>query len=148
MVKALTTLPGLSVSRPKFISEKLFFQVFIEATPIAFAQLCAKTENKFSSGNDPQVLSTDVSYCLKNIEVAQNYRNMGVGSALLAEVIEFCRDSRVSHIYGQAKGELPKLRRWYAEMGFDLDSKDRIQLILAAVPIMENPINDRDATRR
>ena len=54
----------------------------------------------------------------------------GVGSALLNEIIDFCRDERVSLIYGEAKGELAALRRWYLEQGFEIDSIDNIQLSL------------------
>ena len=62
--------------------------------------------------------------------MSQNYRNKGIGSALLNEIIKFCRDERVESIYGEAKGEIAILRRWYREHGFELDSVDNIQLSL------------------
>ncbi len=71
-----------------------------------------------------------VSYCLKNIEVSQNYRNKGIGSALLDEIIHFCKDERVSSIYGEAKGNISVLRRWYEQKGFELDNTNNIQLSL------------------
>ena len=52
-----------------------------------------------------------VSYCLKIIEVSQNYRNEGIGSALLDEVITFCKDEQVVSIFGEAKGDSEGLRR-------------------------------------
>ena len=56
------------------------------------------------------------SYCLKIIEVSQNYRNKGLGSALLDEVIRFCKDEQVVSIFGEAnfgeaKRDSEELRR-------------------------------------
>jgi hypothetical protein len=53
---------------------------------------------------------------------------MGIGSALLDEVIGFCKDGQVVSIYGEAKGDSEELRRWYQGKGFDLDGVDKIQL--------------------
>jgi GNAT superfamily N-acetyltransferase len=71
-----------------------------------------------------------INYCLKLIEVNPDYRNQGVGSALLKEVIDFCRDERVDSLYGQARGDIHILRKWYQVEGFDLDAVDNIQLRL------------------
>jgi GNAT superfamily N-acetyltransferase len=71
-----------------------------------------------------------VSYCLKNIEISPHYRNQGIGSALLKEVIGFCRDECVNFLYDEAKGDLGALRKWYTGEGFDLDAVDNIQLQL------------------
>ena len=60
------------------------------------------------------------------------YRNRGIGTALLEEVISFCKDERISTLYGEAKGEIEALRRWYEEKGFELDDIDNIQLSFAA----------------
>jgi GNAT superfamily N-acetyltransferase len=75
-----------------------------------------------------------VSYCLKTIEVSQQYRGQGVGSALLQEIIGFCRDQQVRSLHGEAKGDLPLLRRWYSEQGFTLDAVDNISLQLVEQP--------------
>jgi len=60
--------------------------------------------------------------------VSQHYRNQGIGSALLDEVIKFCKEERVSSIHGEAKVEMEFLRKWYQGKGFDLDSADNIEL--------------------
>ena len=96
---------------------------------IGFAQLSANGENNHQlSSSLEENEAPRISYCLKNIEVSQNYRNQGVGSALLDEVIRFCRDEQVSSLYGEAKGDIPVLRRWYEAKGFDFDPVDNMQL--------------------
>jgi ribosomal protein S18 acetylase RimI-like enzyme len=74
--------------------------------------------------------SPGISYCLTNIEVSQDYRNRGIGTALLDEVVRFCRDAQVSSIYGEAKGDLQTLRRWYKGSGFNLNPRDQIHLVI------------------
>lgn len=129
-------LPDIKVTKPKGLSSHLFFQAINGPNAIAFAQLSSRTQNKHRrvhslSGGKAQNVP-GVSYCLKIIEVSHQYRNMGVGSALLDEVIRFCMDERVTSIYGEAKGDIKALRHWYQEKGFDMDSVDNIQLPLTA----------------
>lgn len=128
-------LPDLMITKPSGLSSRLFFQVYSGANAIAFAQLSSRSPNHHRlAANDNLPGDTfvpGVSYCLKNIEVSQQYRNQGVGSALLKEVIDFCRDERVNSLYGEAKGELDTLRKWYKGEGFELDSVDNIQLQLS-----------------
>lgn len=128
-------LPDIKVKKPNGLSSRLFFQVFSGPNAIAFAQLSSRSHNRRRySANDSQREDshvTGVSYCLKNIEVSPHYRNQGVGSALLKEVIGFCRDERVNSLYGEARGDMSALRKWYQEEGFDLDAVDNIKLQLA-----------------
>ncbi len=132
-------IPQVQLTKPKGLAPQLFFSAYHGPNVVAFAQLSTRTANKFqrtASANDSK-LQTDstqapgVSYCLKQIEVQQNYRNQGIGSALLDEVIRFCKDQRVSTLYGEAKGDLEILRRWYSDKGFELDRVDNIQLSIA-----------------
>lgn len=127
-------LPDLKVTKPNGLSSRLFFQVFSGPNAIAFAQLSSHSHNRRSSAaNDSQREDSSVpgvNYCLKNIEVSPHYRNQGIGSALLKEVIDFCRDERVNSLYGEAKGDIHTLRKWYKEEGFNLDAVDNIQLQL------------------
>lgn len=126
------SVPDLKVTKPNGLASSLFFHVYSGTNAIGFAQLSSRAANKHlrsparRSANDES--APGVSYCLKIIEVSQNYRNKGVGSALLDEVIGFCKDERVGSLYGEAKGDSPALRRWYQEKGFELDSVDNIQL--------------------
>lgn len=126
-------LPQLSFSKPRGLAPKLFFSVYHGPIAVAFAQLSSRAPNKFqeqAAGLRSQKMP-GVSYCLKQIEVKHNYRNQGIGSALLAEVIRFCEDERVNALYGEAKGDHEDLRRWYTEKGFQIDSVDNIQMCFA-----------------
>ncbi len=128
--------PEVTVTKPNGLSPSLFFHAYSGANEIAFAQLSSRSKQHRRHETSQQADTDDkvpgVSYCLKIIEVSQNYRKKGIGSALLDEIIHFCEDERVSSIYGEAKGEIDMLRRWYQDKGFDLDSVDNIQISLAA----------------
>ena len=125
-------LPDVTVTKPKGLSSRMFFHVYSGPNAIAFAQLSSRTGNKHRRARvqyqSNEMDAPGISYCLKNIEVSQNYRNRGIGSALLDEIIHFCKDECISTIYGEAKGEVADLRRWYQGKGFELDSVDNIQL--------------------
>lgn len=125
-------IPDLKLVRPKGLASRLFFQVYSGSNVVGFAQLSTRAGNHHRRLRNRRISPDEavpgVSYCLKIIEVGQNYRNRGVGSALLDEVIAFCKDQRVSTIYGEAKGDSDELRRWYEARGFELDSVDNMQL--------------------
>lgn len=124
-------LPDVILTKPKGLAPRMFFHVYSGPNAIAFAQLSTVSCNKIrhrQPGNSHAGQVPAINYCLKNIEVRQNYRNLGVGTALLREIINFCQDERVSTIYGEAKGEIESLRRWYRDKGFELDSVDNIRL--------------------
>ena len=124
--------PNIKVAKPDGLAPSLFFQAYSGANPVAYAQLSARSEKTRQSdrrrSRSTGSAAPGVSYCLKLIEVSQHYRNQGIGSALLDEVIKFCKEERVSSIYGEAKGEMEFLRKWYQGKGFDLDSADNIEL--------------------
>ena len=127
-------LPDITVTKPQGLSRRMFFHVYSGPNAIAYAQLssgAASRRRRSVVERDEAAYSPGVSYCLKNIQVSQNYRNLGVGSALLQEIISFCRDERISALYGEAKGDMEILRRWYRAKGFELDAVDNIQLSLA-----------------
>jgi GNAT superfamily N-acetyltransferase len=90
-------LPDIEVAKPNGLSSRLFLQVFSGPNAIAFAQLSSHSHNRrrllVNADNHREVsLVLSVSYSLKDIEVSPHYRNQGIGSALLKEVIGFCRD--------------------------------------------------------
>ena len=124
------TIPQLKLRQPLALSPRLFFQVFNGPNAIAHAHLSARQgrEARVSCGRPDESSAPGITYCLTNIEVSQAYRNRGVGTALLDEVLRFCRDSQVSSIYGEAKGDLGVLRKWYKGSGFQLSQQDHIQL--------------------
>jgi len=72
------------------------------------------------------------SYELKMIEVAQNYRQRGVGTSLLNEVIRCCQNSNICRITGEIKGDLRVLKSWYRSKGFTVNDNNRIELLPAA----------------
>ncbi|GJM14294.1 MAG: hypothetical protein DHS20C12_26970 [Pseudohongiella sp.] len=125
-------IPDLRVTKPSGLASSLFFHIYSGTNAVGFAQLSSRGENHHRRSASRSAANDDaapgVSYCLKIIEVSQNYRNRGIGSALLDEVIGFCKDEQVVSIFGEAKGESEALRRWYQDKGFDLDSVDNIQL--------------------
>jgi GNAT superfamily N-acetyltransferase len=123
-------MPDVKVTKPNGLASSLFFHVYSGGNAIGFAQLSSLTTNNYRRPLPRSDVSDapGVSYCLKIIEVSQNYRNKGIGSALLDQVIDFCKDERAVSIYGEAKGDSVGLRRWYEGKGFELDSVDNIQL--------------------
>ena len=129
-------IPNVTITKPNGLAPKLFFHAYNGVNEIAFAQLSSRSSQHrrqaISRHADTNEKVPGVSYCLKIIEVSQNYRNKGLGSALLDEIIRFCEDERVSSIYGEAKGEMDMLRRWYQDKGFNMDGVDNIQLSFAA----------------
>ncbi|MBL4573150.1 MAG: GNAT family N-acetyltransferase [Gammaproteobacteria bacterium] len=125
-------MPDLRVTKPSGLAPSLFFHVYSGTNAIGYAQLSSRAENNHRRSISRRTINDEsapgISYCLKIIEVSQNYRNKGVGSALLDEVIGFCKDEQIVSIFGEAKGDSAELRRWYQGKGFDLDSVDNIQL--------------------
>lgn len=121
--------PDLRVTKPRGLSSRLFFQVYSGANAIAFAQLSSRAPRRVRTRQEAEA-APSVSYCLRNIEVSHHYRNHGVGSALLQEVINFCKQERVTSLHGEAKGDLDALRKWYKGEGFELDEVNNIQLRL------------------
>ena len=117
------------------VSRLACFLAYCGAQPVAYAQLSSRVENRYLEGgrrgDSEASKAPGVSYCLKVIEVSQNYRNKGIGSALLEEVIRFCKEERVDSIYGEAKGELEILRKWYEGKGFAMDQAANIELSIA-----------------
>lgn len=127
-------LPHLQLRKPVALASRLFFEVFNGPNAIAYAHLSSRPDSGSSESqeNGDSEIGPGVSYYLRNIEVSQNYRNRGVGTALLDEVVRFCRDAQVSSIYGEAKGDVDILRRWYRAQGFALHGNDRIKIRLSA----------------
>lgn len=139
-MKALRSLdnnsPVIRLTKPSCLAPRLFFKAYCGHQPVAMAQLSSRGVNRNIDSESNVAVESDsskapgISYCLKLIEVSQNYRNQGIGSALLNEVIEFCKDERVDTLVGEAKGETEILRRWYEANGFDMDEANNIQLTI------------------
>lgn len=125
------SMPGLQLVEPRALSDELVFRVYRGPSQIAFAQLNHGSQRERRHYGVVIDHEPSISYCLHNIVVSQNYRHLGIGSALLDEVVAFCRDHGVSRIYGEAKGEVVALKRWYASRGFQTGDRDFIQIDLS-----------------
>ncbi|MDP1930173.1 MAG: GNAT family N-acetyltransferase [Gammaproteobacteria bacterium] len=121
------SVPDLQIVRPRGLDAQLLFRVYSGANPIAFAQLSRPPAHRRQRPHEAESAGPGVSYYLRNIAVSQNYRHLGVGSALLDEVLEFCKSQQVSHLYGEAKGESVRLTQWYRDRGFSVDAVDNIE---------------------
>jgi GNAT superfamily N-acetyltransferase len=49
------------------------------------------------------------------------YRNRGIGSKLLKNVIALCKSSNISILNGNMHGEIDKLKSWYSLHGFAIN---------------------------
>lgn len=99
---------------------RLQFQVFCNGVPIGHARL-EKLERGPHHHN--RVLNLfdarpGVTYALKMIQVSQNYRNRGIGTVLLKEILHYCRSHNIQRVTGEIKGEIDRLRAWYGRNGF------------------------------
>ncbi len=94
--------PNIKVAKPDGLAPRLFFHAYSGANPVTYAQLSVRFEKtrlpdrrrSRSTGS----AAPGVGCCLELIKVSQYYRNQGIGSALLGEVIKFCKEERVSLI--------------------------------------------------
>lgn len=114
---------------PDALDARLVFRVYLGASQIAFARLDRgsprdrERNRRQSDRNAPSV-----SYCLRTIVVLQNYRGYGIGSALLDVVLDHCRAHRVSLLYGEIRGDMAGLTRWYRGRGFHVVDGHEIRL--------------------
>jgi GNAT superfamily N-acetyltransferase len=112
---------------------RLHFQVFCNAMPIGHARL-EKVERSAVSRN--HVLNLfDARHCptfsLKMIQVSQTYRNRGVGTVLLKEILHYCKSHNIHRLTGEIKGELAPLRSWYRDNGFSIVNDTWLEIQLA-----------------
>lgn len=114
------------------LAPQLVFRVYRGSSQIAFAQLSRGSAHERArfTGNGSSPAEPSISYCLKNVVVAQNCRGYGIGSALLDEVLDYCLLHRVARIYGEAKGDVAALKQWYRGKGFEISLTDEIRLLL------------------
>lgn len=136
-LQAMGPSEHITVCRPPGLSRRMFFHAYAGPVMVGYAHLSSRVPAAAAPRRDPfspigaqDQLSGGVSYCLKLIEVNQNYRKRGIGSVLLEEIIGFCREQRVQSLHGEAKGDREQLRRWYAGRGFEVGSSDDISLTL------------------
>jgi len=122
------TLQRISIVPPTASGEKLLFRVFDNASPIGYARLSKAPEHTGKQADSGLPGQEDEALELKMIEVSQNYRNAGVGTSLLQEVIAYCRTHQVKRLYGNINGDMRTLGRFYRENGFVVDPLGHIEL--------------------
>jgi GNAT superfamily N-acetyltransferase len=118
---------------PSEHGSRLQFQVFCNGMPIGHARL-EKVERSTYSQN--RVLNLfDARHCpafaLKMIQISQNYRNRGIGTVLLKEILHYCKHHNVHRVTGEIKGETALLREWYRKNGFAVVNETWIEFQLA-----------------
>ena len=127
------SIADLSIVSPSGLSSRMLFRVYSGLNVIAYAQLRRPSAKRRAKLAFAEKNGVSVSYHLANIAVSQNYQNLGVGSALLTEVLNFCHSQHVSCLYGEAKGDSELLAHWYRRHGFIVDEADNIQLDLSDI---------------
>lgn len=97
---------------------------------VGYANLC-RNENVATLA-DIYVHDRSRSLCklLPKLRIGCNYRQKGIGSALLKRVIVFCKQNGISTIKGIAKGDLSILVPWYKGYGFSIGENNEISMDL------------------
>jgi GNAT superfamily N-acetyltransferase len=111
---------------------RLNFQVFCNGMPIGQARLekmppstgGTRIVNLFNARHCPR-------YALKMVQVTQNYRNRGIGTLLLKEILHYCRNHNIQSLNGEVQGDLPALRVWYRRNGFTIVDDTCLEIQLA-----------------
>ena len=118
----------ISVHSPDGLGCKLLFQAFFNGIPVGHASL-RKTVRKprfYSSTSSRPIENT--TYTLSNIHVDQNYRQLGIGSSLLNEVIQFCETQQIHHLVGQIKSDIANINDWYSQHGFKVYADNTMEI--------------------
>ena len=118
---------------PPELGSQLFFQVFCNGTPIGQARL-EKVER--STYSDKPVLNLfDARHCptysLKLIQVSPHYRNRGIGTVLLKEILHYCKHHNIHRVTGELKDEMSALRQWLKDKGFVIVNDTWLEIQLA-----------------
>ena len=122
---------AINILPPSFVGEKLIFRVYDHAPPIGYARLRKTASPTKAAGKSVDTLDHGSlnAYELKMIEIAQNYRQQGLGTSLLKEIIKYCKDSKIKKLTGEIKGDDRTLRHWYSNNGFTVSKDNRIELM-------------------
>lgn len=112
---------------------RLQFQVYCNGLPIGHARL-EKVER--SHQGDNRVLNLfDARHCpgftLKIIQISHAYRNRGIGTVLLKEILHYCKSHNVHRVTGEIKGDTAMLREWYRKNGFAIVNDTWLEFQLA-----------------
>ena len=71
------------------------------------------------------------TYILTMIRISENYRNRGIGTVLLKEILHYFRSHNVHRITGEIDGSTPlectRLREWFRHNGFTIVDENTIE---------------------
>jgi GNAT superfamily N-acetyltransferase len=117
---------------PAEIDNTLTFQVICNGQPIALALLETAATPRLADTKIVELLTllNRSTYVLKSIQVDTAYRNRGIGSMLLQEVLHWCRHNKVQRLIGELDGNIPLLRRWYHNNHIRVTASDQLDQIL------------------
>jgi len=122
----------IEIIPPAEHGSRLTFQVFCNGMPIGHARLEKLSVADESTNPVVNLIAAQrfPTYTLKMIQIAQNYRNRGIGTVLLKEILHYCRNHNIHRLTGEIKGELPALRQWYLQNGFSIVSDTWLEIRL------------------
>ena len=124
----------IEVISPSEHGPKLQFQVFCNGMPIGLARLEKLLPGTAATSTVVSILNGTprTTFTLKMIQVTQNYRQRGIGTVLLKEILHYCRHHNIRRINGEIKGDdMPALATWYTRNGFLVTNGTWLELDLA-----------------
>lgn len=129
----LQTREHFEIIPPAEHAARLQFQVFCNGMPIGYARLEKVERSNYSQNRVLNLFDARhcPTYALKIIQISQNYRNRGLGTVLLREILHYCKNHNVHRVTGEIKGEMALLRSWYRKNGFTIVNDTWIEFQLA-----------------
>lgn len=112
----------IEIVPPVELGPQLHFQVICNGFSIGEAWL-DKVDAVPESGNGVVDLVPSMrfpTYALVIIRVAREYRNRGIGTVLLREILHYCRHNNIARLTGELRGDVPTLSRWLSHHGFSV----------------------------
>lgn len=125
-----TQMDEISIDFPQTFDGVIKIQMSRKRWPVGYVKLIRRN----NAVTIADIYIYDHSRCIFQFlpwfKVGTNFRRRGLGSKLLVNVIEFCRNNGVQEIEGTAIGDINFLIPWYRKHGFSIDAKNKIVLKL------------------
>ena len=111
----------------------LQFQVLCNGLPIGHARLEKAERSSYSQNRVLNLFDARhrPTFALTMIQVSQTYRNRGIGTVLLKEILHYCKNHNVHRVTGAINGATPRLTEWYRRNGFAIVNDTWIEFQLA-----------------
>lgn len=75
-------------------------------------------------GHSKTLIKDIENMTLGDIKIESEYQNLGVGSALLKEIIIYCKKNRIKSLSGKMIGKIDKLKQFYTSHGFHISENN------------------------